>query len=31
MALECVGGTGGSHRIAIADTGGDLWIRHQGG
>ena len=31
MALECVGWTGGSHWIAIGDTGGDLWIRHQGG
>ena len=31
MVLECVGWTGGNHMIAIVDTGGDLWIRHQGG
>ena len=30
-AVECDGWTGGSHRSAIGDTGGELWTRHQGG
>jgi hypothetical protein len=27
MALECAGWMGGSHRIAVGDMGGHLWIR----